>query len=402
MNGSMDWPSHRVQTVPWQQASRAGTKEDRIVREIDVLLPPKIAEEDIALDPDLAAQMEEVVREVTVLDQTHSDDLNSLTRMLLRSESVASSKIEEIEASAVDFAKALNGMKSNASAVSMVAATAALEGMVGSVAKERPITLTGITDAHRALMLDDPYEGRYAGKVRDVQNWIGGSDHSPRGALHIPPPCETVDEYLTDLIEFSNRTDVPVLAQAAIAHAQFESIHPFTDGNGRIGRALINTILRRRGTTTRVVVPLASALVAQRDRYFSLLGRYRDGEATPIIRSFVAGSLIAARESQTTAKRLAEIPAQWNEQVGRLRRGAATAQLLEQIAHHPVITVEEARRLVNAPTSSVYTAVERLAAAGILVPLTHRKRDQVWGAQAILNELDDLSLRIEMASRPPR
>ena len=81
--------------------------------------------------------------------------------------------------------------------------------------------------------------------LRTVQNWIGGSDYSPRDALYVPPPPDTVHAYMNDLTEFANRTDIPVLIQAAIAHAQFESIHPFTDGNGRIGRALINTIFRR-------------------------------------------------------------------------------------------------------------------------------------------------------------
>ena len=108
-------------------------------------------------------------------------------------------------------------------------------------------------------MRDDPGESAYAGRLRDMQNWIGGSDHSPRGALYVPPPPETVADYLADLLDYANRDDVPTLVQAAIAHAQFESIHPFTDGNGRIGRALINTVLRRRGATTRVVIPLASA-----------------------------------------------------------------------------------------------------------------------------------------------
>ncbi len=76
---------------------------------------------------------------------------------------------------------------------------------------------------------------------------------------------------MADLLAFTNRADRPVLMQGAISHAHFMSIHPFTDGNRRIGRALINTVLRRRGTTTRVVVPLSSALVAHRDRYFDLL-----------------------------------------------------------------------------------------------------------------------------------
>ena len=118
-------------------------------------------------------------------------------------------------------------------------------------------------------MADDPQERAYAGRPREMQNWIEGSDHSPRNATYVPPPPRTVDDYMDDLLAFANRTDIGVLAQAAIAHAQFESIHPFTDGNGRIGRALINTILRKRGATRRVVVPLASAIVARRESYFA-------------------------------------------------------------------------------------------------------------------------------------
>ena len=158
---------------------------------------------------------------------------------------------------------------------------------------------------HRTLMADDPPERLYAGKVREMQNSIGGSDHSPRGALYVPPPPRTVDNYLTDLLRFANRGDVNVLAQAAIAHAQFESIHPFTDGNGRIGRALINTILRRRGALRcRVVVPLASALVARRENYFDTLSAYRSGNAGPIIAAFSAASLIAAAQARVTARTL--------------------------------------------------------------------------------------------------
>ncbi len=90
-----------------------------------------------------------------------------------------------------------------------------------------------------------------------------------------PRRLETVEAYLADLIDFANRDDLPALVQAAVAHAQFESIHPFTDGNGRVGRALINVILRRRGVTSRVVVPLASSLVAKKDAYPEVLAAYR-------------------------------------------------------------------------------------------------------------------------------
>lgn len=204
---------------------------------------------------------------------------------------------------------------------------------------------------------------------------------------------------MADLVAFSNRNDIPVLAQAAIAHAQFESIHPFTDGNGRIGRALVNTILPRRGATTQVVVPIASAIVAQRQRYFDMLGKYREGATTPIIGAFAGAARIAAKESQTTAKNLAEIPQQWATQVGRVRAASAIYEVLGRITASPVLTAPDAVRTMNAGESAVYRAIDRLVDAGVLIPLTDRKRNQVWGAVAILDEIEDLSTPIEIASR---
>lgn len=164
------------------------------------------------------------------------NDLEALGLLLLRTESVASSKIEAVEASVDDYARALHGVRANSSAVSMVAATTALDVMIHGVAHTGRIELTALTSAHESLMRDEPGEAAFAGRLRDMQNWIGGSDHSPRGAFYVPPPPETVPGYLDDLVAFANRDDLPALVQAAIAHAQFESIHLFTEGNGRIGR----------------------------------------------------------------------------------------------------------------------------------------------------------------------
>lgn len=203
---------------------------------------------------------------------------------------------------------------------------------------------------------------------------------------------------MDDLMEFANRTDLPVLIQAAVAHAQFESIHPFTDGNGRIGRALINTILRRRGATTRLVVPLASALVAHRARYFGALDAYRAGDLRPLIVTFARSSKTAAAESRTTAERLAEIPVEWRNKVGPIRRRSATDKLLSLLPSQPIVSSDDVASLIDAPRSSVFTAINRLHETGVLRPLTDRKRDQIWGASLVLDELDDLGRRIERAS----
>jgi Fic family protein len=394
----VSWPAHDRRLRPWTQTHRGGTREDRTLRSITVSLPPMIAVLDVVVAAELAAELEATMREISRLDSAHGGDLAALGTLLLRTESVASSKIEHVEASLDDYARALHGIRANSSAVSMVAATSALGALIGAVSLGSPIELSGITAAHEALMRAEPGEAPYAGRLRTVQNWIGGSDYSPRGALYVPPPQETVVDYMSDLIAFANRDDLPALVQAAIAHAQFESIHPFTDGNGRIGRALINAILRRRGATTRVVVPLASALVAQRDRYFDVLDSYRAGDLGPLIVTFALSSRVAAVESRVTADRLSEIPREWRDAVGPLRRGSAAAKILSLLPSHPIVSADDLVSLVDAPRSSVFGAVNRLRDAGVLRPLTDRKRDQVWGARLVLDELDDLGVRIAHAA----
>ncbi|MFN8082020.1 MAG: Fic family protein [Kineosporiaceae bacterium] len=396
---AVEWPAHRHEVRPWRQRFRAGTRDDRMLSTITVSLPPLIADRSLVLDGTLAADLEAAMRQITALDATHDSTLQALGLLLLRTESVASSKIESVAADLDDYARALHGSRANASARSMAAATAALDSMIGTVYPDRPLALDDILAAHGLLMADDPSEADQAGRLRDLQNWIGGSDHSPRAALYIPPPPDTVPAYMSDLLAFANRDDLPALAQAAIAHAQFESIHPFTDGNGRIGRALINTILRRRRATTHIVVPLASALVAHRERYFDLLGAYRDGQIRPLLATFAQACRTAATEATTTATRLEAIPAEWQSVAGPFRSGSAAAKLLALLPTQPILSSEEACSLVDAPRSSVFAAIGRLHDSGVLRPLTDRKRDQVWGAGAILDELDDLGLRIGRASR---
>lgn len=366
--------------------------------QVEVTLPPLIATRPVPVDAALAADMEAAIAEIVALDQSHGDQLEALGLLLLRTESVASSKIESVEASLDDYARALHGSRANSSATSMVGATAALAALLRDSERTGRIEGAAILSAHAALMADDPSEQDHAGRWRDVQNWIGGSDHAPRNALYVPPPPDTVPRYMDDLLRFAHRDDLPALAQAAVAHAQFESVHPFTDGNGRIGRALINAILRRRRVTTRVVVPLASALVARRERYFALLGSYRAGDLTPLISSFASASGIAAVESRVTATRLADVPGEWAQMLGRVRAGSAAARLLAVLPARPVLSAEDACAAVGGPVSSVYAAIDRLRDAGVLRPLTDRKRDQVWGASLVLDELDDLGVRIGHAA----
>lgn len=384
---------------PWQQTQRAGTRADRLVRSVMVTIPPPLAAMDLSIPSSVAGELDAAARAVVTLDAGHGSDLSALSGLLLRTESVASSKIEYLDASIDDYARALHGARSNESAVAMVAASTAMERLMASVTESRHIALNDLLDAHRSLMADDPMERGHAGRVRDVQNWVGGSDYSPRNALLVPPPPDLLAGLLDDLLIFANRADVPSLLQATVAHAQFETLHPFTDGNGRLGRALVNAILRARGTTTKVVVPIASALVARRDEYFSALDAYREGDLEPILKRFTEAALIAAEEASVTAERIRQLPDEWREGLGRTRQGSAPMLLVDYLLTQPVINAADVQASLGVRTSVAYAAIERLESAGVIRPLTDRERNQVWGASALMDELSDLDTRIQSRAR---
>lgn len=151
------------------------------------LHPPLIAVLDLVAPMEAAVASEEALIAVVQADTEAGGHSAAMSRFMMRTESVASSKIERITASATDYAKALAGNRSNSSATSMVAASTALHDLVTGVGDRGEFTVADLLAAHYALIKDDPAESRYAGRLRDGQNWIGGSAHSPRDALHIPP-----------------------------------------------------------------------------------------------------------------------------------------------------------------------------------------------------------------------
>ncbi|MCU1404008.1 MAG: Fic family protein [Glaciihabitans sp.] len=390
------WPPHQVETLPWQQMARGGTREDRMLSSINATIPPLIETLDYVPPLTVLLETEKALLAVAQADTDAEGHSAALSRFMVRSESVASSKIERITASAMDYAQAIAGNRGNASAMSMVAASAALHDLITTVEEHKRFELEYIERAHRALMEDDPAEASYAGRLRETQNWIGGSDYSPRGALHVPPAPARVAELMQDLVAYLNRDDVPVMVQAAIGHAQFESIHAFTDGNGRIGRALVSAVLRRRGVTRNAVVPLASGLLARRDDYFASLGAYRRGDPAPLVDLFARSTRAAAECSRGAIARLKAMPDEWAAEL-RPRAGSAAAALIQAFYDHPVMSAAEIEERSGSVASQAYRAIERLAQAGYVTEITGRKKNRVWAASEVLAELDDLDHRIQAA-----
>ena len=386
------WPAHGTEVMPWRSSGRP-PREDRMFTEVEVSLPPNIAKLWFEPSRETVVALEEAAVAVASLDVSAGSRMAAISGFLLRSEAVSSSKIEHVDANRNDYARAIVGLKASDQARSMVAAAEAVEGMLRDAGETGEVRLEALLKAHRTLMNDDPLDGHNAGSFRDVQNWIGGSDYSPRGAVHVPPPPALVPGLVGDLMEFCRRKDIPIMAQAAIAHAQFESIHPFTDGNGRIGRALIGAISRRRGLTKNTVTPIASAMVADVTTYFGLLNTYRDGDVDPFVLFLAKSSLRAAEAARESVAALDALPAAWLDAVSP-RRGSAEEKILPWLLERPVFEAHSAAFVAGIEERSVYRVLERLTNAGVLSLVTQSQRNRAWAATEVLDEVDRLNRRL--------
>ncbi len=384
------WPALGRELRPWESPWRDDPEADPI----EVCVVPPIAARPLPTgtsSPVLTAAAEAV----RVLDETATVDLTALAGALLRSESVASSKIEHLDASQRDLGLAmLRGVPVHTAAAHVAANVRAMTAAVSGHQGALPYHVVDLLHVHRLLMEADPYEGGWAGRLRTMQNWVGGGEVSPHGALFVPPAPERVPGLVEDLIRFCNRSDIDPIAQAAVAHAQFETIHPFTDGNGRTGRALVHVVLRRRGLTRRTVVPVSTVLLADVEGYFAGLNDYRAGRLEPWLSRFAAATSQAASAGLRLATDLAALREQWRSVVAA-RRGSAAAGLLESLLRQPVVDIETLRSLTSGVADkNIYAAIGRLETTGVLTELSGAGRNRVWAALGVLELLERLEAQL--------
>jgi Fic family protein len=235
---------------------------------------------------------------------------------------------------------------------------------------------------------------RLAGRLRTQQNWIGGNDYNPCGAEFVPPPPEQVEPLLGELCAAVNADVLPPLVQAALVHAQFETIHPFDDGNGRTGRALIHVVLRRRGLAPSYVPPISVIMAGARARYISGLTRFRGDQVTDWIEYFAGACASAARLAQAYLRAVHALSARWRAQLaasaGAPRADAAAWALIEALPAHPVISAAIAATATDRAKAAVYEALKALEGAQILIPMSTGKRNQLWEASGLLALLEGL------------
>jgi Fic family protein len=283
----------------------------------------------------------------------------------------------------------------------VLANIAALERALSVAAGTADLQTEDIIEVHRELFRGTRDE-HLAGVVREEQNWIGGDASSPRNAQFVPPPHEYVPELLDDLSAFLNREDIPPVIQAAIAHAQFETIHPFADGNGRVGRALILTVLRRREVAPRYLPPVSLALAGRADRYIDGLTSWRFGERSDDwFLVFADAVWRASTGAWDFAAAVAELQNRWVEQAGKPRRGSTPLRLIELLPSHPVVTTSEAANLLEVSDEASRLAIRRLEDADVLLRITAGKRNRAWETVGLFDLLDRFERDLGPADRTP-
>ena len=364
--------------------------------EYEAFIPSKLTELRITLEAGVAGVVSEAEAAIRELNAGAHPALAPLARLLLRTESVASSKIEGVESSVRSLARAEarmeTGRKAGATVLEVLANIDAMQLAMDEAAATGRFAVPEVTAIHRRLMERAANAERIAGRIRTSQNWIGGNDFNPCGADVVPPPPEEVDGLLDDLCAAINDDRLPPVVQAALVHAQFETIHPFADGNGRTGRALIHVILKRRRLAPAYVPPISVVLAAQRDRYIEGLVRFRGDTTGDWIEQFAAAALRGARLAAAYLDEVRNLSAEWSAKLRARpsppRSDAAAWSLIDILPAYPIITAPVAAAAIGRSKPQIYEAIEQLQAAGVLVPLSASRRNRSWEAAGLLDLLE--------------
>jgi Fic family protein len=402
--------AHNIQ-LRWDATLDVGIpRRDRTACAYETYVPDPLMSRSIALDGDVAADVADAEAAILRLNSqaTTLVDTEALARLLLRAESVASSHIEGLEIGGrrllqAQAASDLGEQTRDVTAAEVLGNIDAMVWAVQTLSASDSLDVTHLLEVHRRLLVGTRADA-HAGTLREEQNWIGGSDYNPCSAEFVPPPPEMVLPLLEDLCQFSNADSLPAVAQAAIAHAQFETIHPFADGNGRVGRALIHMILRRRGIAPRVLPPISLVLATWSRGYVDALSGTRyigepdSREAHEGLNRWVAmfasACLRAVGDAAQFEARAHEIQTNWRARLGRVRAGSTADLLTRALPGAPIVTANGAAALINRSFQATNEAIARLEAAEILAKTTVGKRNRAFEAREIIDAFGDLERQL--------
>nr|WP_234794102.1 Fic family protein [Mycolicibacterium flavescens] len=350
-------------------------------------MPVKIEHLALDLSASAFAQAEYASQEIARFDAELGGEIAPFSAVLLRSEAAASSQIENLTASARAIAEAeLPGAKPKRNAEMIVANTAAMQA---AIALSDILDADAILRMHRVLMAND--SRHTPGEFRTEPVWIGGGA-TPIGATFVGPRHEIVPGAIRDLIKFAQRADVPGLPQIAVAHAQFETIHPFTDRNGRTGRVLLQAMLRNKRLTRQVTVPVSAGLLADTGAYFAALTSYRDGDAEPIVECVSGATVLAIANGRQLVADLRDIRAKWNDVI-TARSDSAVWKVADLLTRRAVVNAALLQQELGIDSTNAHRYLNPLTESGILIETTSGRRNRVWCSPEVLAALDAFAAR---------
>lgn len=348
---------------------------------------PHIADLTPSPSPEVTGKAEEAERELTRFDAELGTRVSGFAPVLLRSEASSSSQIENLTASARAILSAELGAKGSRNAGDVAANAAAMRASL-DVASDP--SQESIRKMHAVLMEKQPRHT--PGQWRKEPVWIGTRSASPVGAQFAGPDHEDVPGLVEDLEKFARQERIPALVAVAVAHAQFETIHPFTDGNGRTGRALAQSMLRYRGVTRNVAVPVSAGLLADVEGYHAALTAYREGEVDPIIDAFADASLRAVNNARQLVREIEEVRAGWEQRLS-VRRNSNAWRLLDILARRPVLNSAAAAEELGVKQPNVYPPLKALVEAGIVKSKREHGLGPFWRSDEILSAIDGFAER---------
>jgi Fic family protein len=348
---------------------------------------PVIAELTPRLPVAVASLAEEASIEIARFDAELGAEVAPFASVLLRSESASSSLIENLTSGAKAIALAELGSTEKRNATEIVGNVAAMKAALGLADR---LDQSAILAMQHALVGE--HDPGIAGRWRDEQVWIGGDSFGPHGAEFIAPHHTHIPALMDDLVRFTGRTDLPLLSQAAIAHAHFETVHPFADGNGRTGRALIHSMLRGHGLTRNVTVPVSAGLLVDTRGYFDTLTAYREGNPAAIVEKLARASFTAVSTGRQLVAELRTIRASWNEKI-RARRDAGAWRLADALIRRPVVDAATVADALDVTPENALRAIAPLMEAGVITEFTGFARNRMWQSAEVLSALDAFAAR---------